>query len=237
MSGIHRNPRRAPLHQALNALLPAAALLLLAACGGVQVRPDPELPRALLEPMPARVGLVLDEELRTYVHEETRGGSGWKVELGPGHEELFREIFASSFATPQVFNDGAAARAAGNLQGIFRPRIEQFSFATADETGGEYWAVTIRYAIAITGTSGEAVDTLSLTGYGSARGGRSGNALTRATRAAMRDAAAKFLVQMPTQPLAKKLVAGENLSADDAAQATVDVVETVPIEPEPGDAT
>jgi hypothetical protein len=229
MQGIHRNPRRTSLHPTLS-VLPALAALALAACGGVQVRPDPQLPVPLLEPMAARVAVVLDEELRTYRHEETRGGTSWKVELGPGHEQFFREVFGYSFASPQVFESGAAARSAGNVQGIFRPRIEQFSFATDDETGGQYWAVTIRYSIAITSAEGEPVDTLSLTGYGSARGGRAANAMTRATRSAMRDAAAKFLVQMPAQPLAKKLVSGQPLTPDDAEQAAADIVETVPIE-------
>lgn len=232
MSGIHRSPRRNALHPALSLLLAAG---LVAGCGGVQVRPAPTLPDPVVQPMAARVALVLDEELRGYVHEETRGGSSWKVELGPGHEQMFRKMFTASFATLQEYPSAAAARDGGQ-QAIFRPRIEQFSFATDDETGGEYWAVTIRYNIALSGADGQIVDNLSLTGYGSARGGRSANALTRATHAAMRDAAAKFLVQMPRLPLGQKLAAGESLTAEDAARASEDIVEAVPIEAEETDA-
>jgi hypothetical protein len=213
-------------------LLAACTLALLAACGGAQVRPMPGLPEALVQPMQARVGLVIDEELRRYTHEETRGGSSWKVELGPGHEELFRGIVGATFGSVQVFASAAESRAASGLQTILRPQVEQYSFATAQETGGQYWAVTIRYRISIISPTGEDIDALSLTGYGSARGGRAANALTRATRSAMRDAAAKFLVQMPRQPLARKLSQGEVLSVADAAAAQVDVIETVPIEPE-----
>lgn len=236
MSGILRSAGQPPLHEAVGpGRLRALALLLaaglLAACVGVQVKPMPNLPRPLLQPMPARIGLVLDEELRRYKHEETRGGSNWDIALGPGHEAFFRSIFGASFDSVQVFTDPAAARTASGLQSVFRPEIEQFSFATDDETGGQYWAVTIRYRIPITAPDGAPVDVLTLTGYGSARGGRSASALTRATQSAMRDAAAKFLVQMPNQPLARKLVAGEALTADDAVTAQVDVVETVPIEP------
>ena len=216
----------------MRALPVMLVLALLAACGGIQVKPMPGLPQPLLQPMPARVGLILDEELRTYSHEETRGGSNWHVDLGPGHEQLFRSIMEASFDSLRVFANAAESRAATGLQTILRPQIEQFSFATAQETGGQYWAVTIRYRISITSPAGEAIDALMLTGYGSARGGRAANALTRATRAAMRDAAAKFLVQMPRQSLAQKLIEGEVLSAADAAAAQVDVIETVPIEPE-----
>lgn len=239
MSGLHRSPGRSRLRAiGLRWRLapPLLAAVLLGACGGIQVQPAPELPRAVVEPIDARVGLVLDEELRGYTHEETRGGSHWTVALGPGHEEMFRNILDASFGTVEVFQNTSASREASGLQAVFRPQIEQYSFATADETGGEYWAATIRYRIIILGQDGVAIDALTLTGYGSARGGRAGNALTRATRAAMRDASAKFLVQMPRQPLARKLVAGQALSEADVAEVQVELIETVPIEADPAGA-
>lgn len=219
--------------------LPRLALFvvaaLLAACGRpIHVRPDYTLPRALMTPMPAHVGLLLDDELRAFRHEETRRGEGWQVELGSGHDKLFRSVFGASFEDMRVFTSLDAARAAPGLQVIFRPQIEQYSFATATETSGEYWAVTIRYRIGVLAPDGGAVDTLVLTGYGSARSaGGSDTSLTAATHSAMRDAAAKFLVQMPRQPLAQKLKSGEALDGSDGQSALVDVVEAVPIDPAP----
>lgn len=208
--------------------------LALAACGGVQVRPEHALPAPLVQPMHAKAGLVVDEELRTYTHDETRAGTDWKVELGSGHDRFFRSVFGHTFDHLEVFGSLDEARAASGLQVIFRPQIEQFSFATANETSGAYWAVTIRYRIAVLSPAGEPVDTLTLTGYGSSLGaGRSAKSLNAATRAAIRDAAAKFLVQVPRQPLAQKLKAGQVLSAADGAAATADVIEAVPVDPEP----
>ena len=37
-------------------------VLSLAGCGGVVITPDPVLPKALVEPIPARVGLLLTAE-------------------------------------------------------------------------------------------------------------------------------------------------------------------------------
>lgn len=213
--------------------LPLVLAAVLAACGGVQVKPMPGMPRPLVQPMSARVGVVLDSDLRRYVHEETRGGTNWKVELGAGHEQFFREIIAATFDSPQFFENFADARAVGGMQTVFQPHIEQYSFVTAEETGGDYWAVTIRYSMAVLGQQGETIDNYSLSGYGSARGGRAASALTRATRAAMRDAAAKFLVQAPRQPLAKRLVAGEVLTLEHVEAARAEVIEVVPIEPDP----
>jgi hypothetical protein len=207
------------------------AALLLAACGAVKVAPEGQLPKALVQPMNARVGLVLDDELRNYTHEETRASANWSVNLGTGHEQMLKAVFGASFTSLGVYRNLDEARAASGLQGLFQPHIEQFSFATARETGGAYWAVTIRYRIAVLTPQGEPADTLTLTGYGSAGGaGRAGPSLVSATRAAMRDAAAKLLVQMPRQPAAAKLVAGEVLRAGENT-AVVDAIETVPIEP------
>src|SRR5207302_1582227 len=90
------------------------------------------------------------------------------------------------------------------------------------DTGGRYDAATIRYRINVYTPQGEKVDTLSLTGYGSAlaQGLSSGKPLERATLAAMRDAAAKFLVQFPQQALAQQLAHDEPLTVQQARRVT-----------------
>ncbi|MBK6673196.1 MAG: hypothetical protein IPG49_06775 [Proteobacteria bacterium] len=217
-----------PLKSPLALLAPLA--MLLAACNSVRVAPEGQLPKALVQPMKAHVGRVLDDELRAFKHEETRSSAEWAVDLGPGHEQLLKAVFGASFSTVEVFRNFDEARAATGLQGVFSPRIEQYSFATARETGGTYWAVTIRYRIGVFTPQGEPADSLTLTGYGSAGdAGRAAPSLVNATRAAMRDAAAKLLVQMPRQPVAQKLVAGEILRAGEST-VMVDPIETVPIE-------
>jgi hypothetical protein len=209
------------------------ALLMLAGCS-VRLKPEYQIPKPLLQPMNARVGLVLDEPLRTFVHEETRGGADWKIELGAGHDKLFRSMFGASFQSLQVFNDLDAARAASGMQVLFEPSIEQYSFVTSNETSG-FWAVTLRYRIDVLDPAGNALDSFTLTGYGSAAGQHGSEAsLTAATRVAMRDAASKFLVQMPRQDLAQKLLSGKVLTAADKTVEQVDVVEVVPIDPAPG---
>lgn len=218
-----------PLNPRIHLLLPFA--LLLAACNSVRVAPDGFLPRALVQPIKARVGLVLDEELRTFKHEETRSSADWAVDLGPGHEQLLKAVFGASFSGVEVFRSLDEARAGTGLLAVFAPHIEQYSFASARETGGVYWAVTIRYRIGVYTPQGEPADSLTLTGYGSAGdAGRAEPSLVNATRAAMRDAAAKLLVQMPRQPVAERLVAGEALRPGETGVA-VDPIETVPIEP------
>lgn len=199
------------------------ALGLLAGCGNVQIAPTPELPKALIPKVPAKVGLVISAEQRNYVHTETRSGVSWSVTLGQGQQRLARDILGATFDQVSEFADLEAARNAPALQAVFEPITEQFSFATAQETGGEYVAVTIRYRINVFAPNGERYDSLTLTGYGTAMTDSmgSGGPIEQATKAAMRDAASRFLTQFPTTQVAAALAGGQRLevSAADALKA------------------
>src|SRR6266446_2221473 len=214
MRAERRHVRR---HEALGALrwsAGAVALAAVTACGGIAIKPDPVLPQPLLQPLPSTVGLVLPNELRNYVHQ-------------------LRDIFKDSFSQVQEFKDLAAARAGTGLKAVFEPLIDQYSFVTDRDTGGRYDAVTIRYRINVYTPLGEKVDTLTLTGYGSAlaKGLSSGAPLERATLAAMRDAAAKFLVQFPEQAAGQQLAHDEALSVQSGFDTADNLqIEAVPIE-------
>ena len=210
--------------------------LTLVACGGIQIAPAPQLPKALIDVVPAKVGLVIPADQKNFTHTETRGGMTWTISLGAGQQQLSRRVLESTFREINEFGDLENARSAGDLQAIFEPRIEQYSFATAQETGGEYVAVTIRYRINVYAPNGERFDSLTLTGYGTASADGLGSAapMEEASRSAMRDAAARFLTQFPDTEVAKTLVAGKPLqvSAEDAMRALAASglrIEAVPI--------
>ena len=221
------------------AQLAAASVVLsgLAACGPVNVRPEPKLPKPLLQPLPATVGLVIPAETRGYLHKETRYGVDWRVELGPGHVRMLHDVFADEFEHIEEFKDLEAARSATDIRAVFEPRIDTYSFVTARETRGRYYAVTIRYRITLYTPAGEKSDSMTLTGYGNslAKGMNSATPLLKATAAAMRDAAAKFLVQFPALPSGQKLAHNEALTAEaTVAVADNQQIEAVPIDdPEP----
>ena len=173
----------------------------------------------------------------------------YEAQLGPSHKHMIEEIFRAEFTEAKMFDTVDAARLEPGLMAIFEPRIEQFSFASAKETGGVYCAVTIRYQIFIYAPNGELVDTLTLTGYGSGPAPKIGNGeeeLGIAAYAAMRDAAAKFLTQFQGLDLAKPLLASQALTpkakpepgSPEAAAAVADMtIEAVPINDQPVVAT
>jgi hypothetical protein len=183
--------------------------------------------------MPAHVGLVIPGDMRNYVHNETRWGVEWTVALGEGHRNLMLEVLKDEFSEVREYKDVESAIGTPDLKAIFEPRIEQYSFVTARETGGRYYAVTVRYRIDLYSPAGEKVDSFTLTGYGNAlaRGMSSGKPLVEASIAAMRDAAAKFLVQFPEQSIGERLARNEPVILE-TKSATADAggIDTVPIE-------
>jgi hypothetical protein len=224
--------------------LPLAALLLCG-CAAVAVRPEGDLPKALIVATPAKVAVVVTPEAANYVHKESRASVDYEAQLGPSHRQIVEEIFRAEFREAKFFEDLDAARKEPGVHAIFEPRIEQYSFANAKETGGAYCAVTIRYQIFIYSPEGQQVDMLTLTGYGSGPAPKIGNGeeeLAIASYAAMRDAAAKFLTQFQSLDVAKPLLASQALtpkaapapgSAEEAAAAAVVAIEAVPINETP----
>lgn len=209
---------------------------LLAACGNVSIKPEARLPKPLITPMPAAVGLIIPVETRKYLDQETRFGIDWKVDLGPGEVKLMRATFADLFQHVVEFEDLESARAAKDLQALFETRVEQYSFVTSRETGGRYYAVTMNYRINLYTPQGEKVDSYTLTGYGNslAEGMSGGKPLIQATVAAMRDAAAKFLVQFPDQAPAHRLAQGQVVTDDKPTlSAEAASIEAVPIDEAP----
>jgi hypothetical protein len=214
-------------------LVPLLVAGALAGCGDVNIRPQAHLPTPLIVPIAAHVGLIIPADTRKYRDEETRNGLEWRIDLGPGEVRLMQDVFRALFAGVEEFTTLEAARAGNDMQALFETRVDQYSFVTARETGGRYYAVTIRYRINLYTSRGEKVDSYTLTGYGnSLAAGTSGSKpLSRATVAAMRDVAAKFLVQFPEQPAGRQLARSEAVVADKptpSAQAAL--IEAVPID-------
>ncbi len=239
------SPRRVPLLVPPLAALALAALAAAAGCAKVIVRPEGELPKPLIVSTPAKVGVVITPETGNYVHKESRASVDYEAQLGDAHRRVVEEIFRAEFREVKLFDSIDTARLEPGLLAIFEPRIEQYSFANAKETGGVYCAVTIRYQILIYAPNGELVDTLSLTGYGSGPAPKIGNGeeeLAIASHAAMRDAAAKFLTQFQGLDVAKPLLASQALqpklvlepgSAAAVAAAAEVNIEMVPINDPP----
>lgn len=194
-------------------VLALGALAALAGCGDVEVAAESEMPNPLIDPLPITVGVHYSEDFSKYQHAEERWGVKWKAELGPYHVRMAEKLFHAAFREIVLVGDLKALPSSPPYVAIIEPRIEQYSFITPKDTGANYYAVTIKYRLNVLAPTGETADSLTFTGYGSFKSGgvSTTSPMVSATKAAMRDAAAKFLVQFPEQDVAKKLVAGTPL--------------------------
>jgi hypothetical protein len=228
-------------------VLALCALAALAGCGDVEVAAESQMPTPLIDPLPITVGVFYSEGFSKYQHAEERWGVKWKAELGPYHVRMAERLFHAAFRELVPVTDLKALPANPPYVAIIEPRIEQYSFITPKDTGANYYAVTIKYRLNVLAPNGDQADSLTFTGYGSFKSGgvSTTSPMVSATKAAMRDAAAKFLVQFPEQDVAKKLVAGTPLieaaapvaeaapqnvpaSPDDLVIQTVPVIDTPP---------
>jgi hypothetical protein len=78
---------------------------------------------------------VVTPETRNYTHKESRASVDYEADLGEAHKHLVEQIFKAEFTDAHMFESVDAARLEPGLLAIFEPRIEQFSFASARETG------------------------------------------------------------------------------------------------------
>ena len=138
-------------------IAPLALAVAVAACGPVNVATDSSVPVPLVDPMPITVGIYYSEDFSKASHNEERWGTDWKVELGPYHVRMADKLFASEFRETMRVEDLKSLPENPPYRAIIEPRIEQFSFASARETGGTYCAVTIRYNIVVYAPDGSIV--------------------------------------------------------------------------------
>jgi hypothetical protein len=199
----------------------------IAACGAAKVKPALSLPRALITPINMNVGVFYAPEYRKFVHRETRWGSDWKISLGEEHVRMTDDLFAQAFTKTTPIKKYPTESSPAPVQAIIEPRIEQYSFITPRDTQGNFYAVTIKYRLNLDSPAGTLIDSYQFTGYGTAdgRGMAAERPMAAATTAAMRDAAAKFLVQFPEQASVRKLALGETVLAAESGQGTTEAEE------------
>ena len=198
-----------------------ALCLLFAGCkGGAAVVVDIRVPRPLVEPVDATMGVYFDDTLKSYVHEEDVDDHGaYRIDIGASQAPVFAQVFEAMFrsvaqVTVRFGDDGGPASIAADsvvggmapaLDGILAPHIEEVQFAIPAQTGGEFYEVWIRYQIRLLAADGTPLAEWPLIGYGKANKANYGAidqkaaALNEATIWALRDAAALLSFQFREQ--------------------------------------
>ena len=208
MRGLANNePWRAERWRA--GLFGAAFALGVFAGGGCQsgasVLVDISVPRPLVEPLDARIGVYYEPPLTNYVHRESVDGNEYTIDIGASQAPVFAQVFDALFTgvvpmrreTP--VGDGAPADGArqaaaeqdeqaapslpfhpidadaGDVDGVLAPTIDEVQFATPKQTRSEFYEVWIRYRMRLFDTEGSMRSEWPLIGYGKASERNHGN--------------------------------------------------------------
>ncbi len=195
-------PRYAASSRRLSAM--AVVGLLLAGCGSSSVTVSPDFPTPLVEPLPLRVGLILDDELRQFEHfEELPRQSSWTIRLGDANVAFLTPIFETMFAETTSVTEASFAQALGGLDGVIRPKVDVFEFEVpfGRDSAEEFVEVWIQYSVELYDRSGELIIEWPVSGYGKAAISRGREqTLNRAATIAMRDAGAAIITRFTQQP-------------------------------------
>lgn len=205
-----------------------AALALLAGAGctsGASVLVDISVPRPLVEPLGARMGVYYDDALTGYVHREEVDGGDYTIDIGASQAPVFTQVFDAMFerVVPMARDaaDASANAAQGDdatdeaaappiafervdggdapVDGVLAPTIDQVQFSTPEQTKTDFYEVWIRYRVRLFDADGTVRKEWPLIGYGKASNRNSGDSteqLNAATTWALRDAAAVLAFEL-----------------------------------------
>lgn len=185
-----------------------AVAALLAGCGPTQFEAKSDLPTPVIEKIPVTVGLHIPREFSEKVYAEKRTGQEYSIALGKSQSEGFTRMMQAMF-TRVVQLPSAGAVSDPDIRGILEPVLEDFAFVTPADSGTASYAASLRYRVNLYTPKGELTESWTFTGYGaepaSTMPGSGSEALQAATSHAMRDAAAKLVVEFRDQAIARGL--------------------------------
>jgi hypothetical protein len=175
----------------------------------VRLAAHPNIPEPVITKIPVSVGLFMPIEFSSYVYKGDRYGFKWEVTMGAAQSEGVARLFAAMFENVvPIDNIATAATTAPGIRAILEPAVEEFSFVTPRDAGTQFYAVSIKYRVSVYTPDGRLAESWPFTGYGivPATGMSAEKPLARATALAMRDAAAKLVVEFREQAIVRGLL-------------------------------
>lgn len=159
-------------------------------------------PQPLVDPLPVRVGIIFDEALSTYAHEEKiPQQASYSIQLGDANVSMLSQLFDSMFAsTEPVVGLPLEMADQGRLDAVIKPELERFEFDVPIQRTDNFVEVWMQYQMRLYETDGQLIAEWPVTGYGKAEHGNRGAALNRAAVVAMREVGAEISTEFSAQP-------------------------------------
>ena len=184
----------------------------------VPIRPNPiipnhfpvilvitEFPRPLVEPLPIRMWLLLDEELLTYEYEERIPQQAtYIIQIGSANASMMNQLFQPMFAAVESVNELPLTQIdSSRIDGVLNPELDRYEFDVPIGQNDEFVEVWMQYLLRLYEPNGELITEWPVSGYGKAELTRTAdrtNAISRATVLAMREVGAVIATRFAEQP-------------------------------------
>ena len=185
----------------LRRLVVAGSGVLLAGCS-TSIWVEADWPQPLVEPLPVRMGLLLDDEFLDYVHyEEIPRQATYTIQIGEANELMMDRLFQSMFAALEpVYVLPLAPDDNHRIDGVLRPELDRYEFDVPIGERDEFVEVWIQYLVRLYETDGQLVTEWPVSGYGKAELNDRHASLNKATVVAMREVGAVISTRFSEQP-------------------------------------
>lgn len=179
----------------------AVAALLSGCTSAVVVESD--FPTPLVEPLPISIGLILDDDLRNYIHvEQLPQQTAWTIDLGDANVAMLTPLLEKMFLqTRAVDGVPVADTVGGSLDGVVHPRLDRFEFDVPFGQQDKFAEVWIQYVLTLYNPDGSVVTEWPVNGYGKAEIGREAeDSVHRAAVVALREVGAAISTNFAVHP-------------------------------------
>ncbi len=187
----------------------ALGVLVMGGCAR-NIEVPASVPTPLMAALPVTIGVYYEEaDFSKFLYiEKLLYGPEINVELGEANVNMFDRMVSSVFSATVPLKQ---PRADGtSVDAIIAPTVDEYAFLTPDQSGVNFYSVSIRYKVDLLSPSGDLLDSWKVDSYGRTRStGLTGtNSLSQANEEALRDAAAVLALDLQKRPSVLSLSEG-----------------------------
>lgn len=183
-------------------LLLGALVVALSACDhrmfSIEVPPQ----MVMVDQLAVNLAVLFDDSLTGYLYDDNTQRQGLRqITASDAQVTMFQRALSALFADIQVVTDATALP--NETEALLSISRTDFQFSTPDQSYTNSCEVWLSYELAISTPTGEPIDTIKLSAYGSASvaGGKSYPYYVRlALNRAIRDAGARLIAELPKNP-------------------------------------
>lgn len=196
--------------------------LLLALCGcSNSLKVSGHFPAPLVSPLPQTIGVVYDDDFRSYVYTEAQTDrSKWVIDSGAAQVQLFNKVLQGMFVQAREVDNLPTPQAPAATDLVLYPKLTDFQYSVPRETRFNIYEVWLKYNLSLYTAQGVLLADWVITAYGktpSAFMQSEEDAMNAAVVVALRDLGANLALNTSRVPEIHAWIADRTRSAAAAA--------------------